>query len=76
MAVGSIVDRPVCVDDRFEAREHICLTLSFDHDLIVGVAFSTGQFVVMIGGFMVISLLAAGVTVAVFRGISDTPEPT
>lgn len=44
--------------------------------LRVGVAFSTGQFVVMIGGFMVISLLAATVTVAVFRGISDTPEPT
>ncbi|NJO82576.1 MAG: hypothetical protein HC828_06925 [Blastochloris sp.] len=44
--------------------------------LQLGVAFSMGQFVVMIGGFMVISLLAAMVTVSVFRGISATLEPT
>lgn len=36
VAVGSIVERPVCVDGRVEAREHLCLTLSFDHDLIDG----------------------------------------
>lgn len=36
VAVGSIVERPVCADGRVEAREHLCLTLSFNHDLIDG----------------------------------------
>lgn len=34
--LGSIVERPVLVDGRTEAREHLCLTLSFDHDIIDG----------------------------------------
>lgn len=37
--------------------------------LQVGVTFSTVQFVVIIGGFVVMSLLAAGVTIAVIRQI-------
>jgi pyruvate/2-oxoglutarate dehydrogenase complex dihydrolipoamide acyltransferase (E2) component len=36
VAVGSIVERPVCIDGGIEAREHLCLTLSFDHDIIDG----------------------------------------
>ncbi len=36
VAVGSIVERPVLVDGRLEAHEHLCLTLSFDHDIIDG----------------------------------------
>ncbi len=39
--------------------------------LRVGVEFNMMQFVVIIGGFVAMSLLAAGVTVAVFRQISD-----
>lgn len=41
--------------------------------LRVGVAFSTVQFVVMIGGFVAMGLLAAGVLVAVLRHIHDVP---
>ncbi len=36
VAVGSIVERPVCIEGRSEVREHLCLTLSFDHDIIDG----------------------------------------
>ena len=36
VGVGSIVERPVCINGRFEAHEHLCLTLSFDHDIIDG----------------------------------------
>lgn len=36
VAVGSIVKRPVCCGGRLEEREHLCLTLSFDHDVIDG----------------------------------------
>jgi pyruvate/2-oxoglutarate dehydrogenase complex dihydrolipoamide acyltransferase (E2) component len=36
IAVGSIVERPVCIDGALTAREHLCLTLSFDHDIIDG----------------------------------------
>lgn len=42
--------------------------------LQVGVAFSTSQFIVMIGGFVTMSLLAAGVTLAVFRQIGAHPD--
>ena len=43
--------------------------------LRVGVVFSMEQVIVMIGGFLVMSLLAAGVTVAVFRQIGAAGEP-
>ncbi|MBD3165610.1 dehydrogenase [bacterium] len=36
MAVGTIVPRVVMVDGNPEEREHVCLTLSFDHDIIDG----------------------------------------
>lgn len=36
VAVGSIVERPVLRDGAFEAREHLCVTVSFDHDIVDG----------------------------------------
>lgn len=36
VAVGGIAPRPVLVEGRLEEREHLCLTLSFNHDLIDG----------------------------------------
>jgi len=36
LAVGSIVERPRLVDGTIEAREHLCLTFSFDHDIVDG----------------------------------------
>lgn len=36
VTVGSIVERPVLVDGTLASREHLCLTLSFDHDIIDG----------------------------------------
>ena len=36
LSVGSIVNRLVLVDDKIESREHLCLTASFDHDIIDG----------------------------------------
>lgn len=42
--------------------------------LRTGVVFRMEQVVVMIGGFLVMSLLAAGVTAGVFRQINDAEE--
>lgn len=36
LTVGSIVNRVVEIEGRFESREHLCLTFSFDHDIIDG----------------------------------------
>lgn len=36
VAVGSIAKRPALVDGVLQEREHLCLTLSFDHDIIDG----------------------------------------
>ena len=36
VAVGSIVERPVLVEGELQKREHLCLTLSFNHDIIDG----------------------------------------
>ncbi|MFW5756483.1 MAG: 2-oxo acid dehydrogenase subunit E2 [Tangfeifania sp.] len=36
VTIGGIVDRPVWKDNKPENREHICLTLSFDHDIVDG----------------------------------------
>lgn len=46
VAVGGIVGRPVVVEGRLEEREHLCLTLSFDHDIVDGApaARFTGRF--------------------------------
>lgn len=34
--VGSISKKVIEIDDRFEAREHLCLTVSFDHNIVDG----------------------------------------
>jgi pyruvate/2-oxoglutarate dehydrogenase complex dihydrolipoamide acyltransferase (E2) component len=34
--VGSIIERPVLITDKVEAHEFLCLTLSFNHDIIDG----------------------------------------
>ena len=36
VTVGGIASRPVIVEGRLEAREHLCLTISFDHDILDG----------------------------------------
>lgn len=36
VAVGAIAKRPAIIDGRLEEHEHLCLTLSFDHDIIDG----------------------------------------
>jgi len=36
LTVGGIGRRPVLVDGRLEEHEFVCLTLSFDHDLVDG----------------------------------------
>jgi len=36
VTVGSIVARPVLVDGAIEEREHLCLTVSFNHDIVDG----------------------------------------
>jgi pyruvate/2-oxoglutarate dehydrogenase complex dihydrolipoamide acyltransferase (E2) component len=36
ITIGGIVDRIVASDGGFEKREHLCLTLSFDHDIVDG----------------------------------------
>lgn len=36
VSVGSIVHRPVAAQDRIELREHLCLTVTFNHDVVDG----------------------------------------
>jgi len=36
VTVGGIVERPVLHDGHLEAREHLCLTVSFDHAIVDG----------------------------------------
>ncbi len=36
VTVGSFVDRPVLHEGHIENREHLCLTVSFDHDIVDG----------------------------------------
>ncbi|MCF8223717.1 MAG: 2-oxo acid dehydrogenase subunit E2 [Bacteroidales bacterium] len=36
ITIGSIVDRLVNIEGSPEAREHLCLTISFDHDIVDG----------------------------------------
>jgi pyruvate/2-oxoglutarate dehydrogenase complex dihydrolipoamide acyltransferase (E2) component len=36
VAVGSIVGRPAAIDGKLVEREHLCLTIAFDHGLIDG----------------------------------------
>lgn len=36
ITIGGIAPRPFEVDGRIEIREHLCLTVSFDHDIVDG----------------------------------------
>ncbi|MCO6450005.1 MAG: 2-oxo acid dehydrogenase subunit E2 [Caldilineales bacterium] len=36
VTVGGIVHRPCVIDGRLESREHLCLTITFDHDVVDG----------------------------------------
>jgi pyruvate/2-oxoglutarate dehydrogenase complex dihydrolipoamide acyltransferase (E2) component len=36
VTVGGIVERPSVSDGRIETREHLCLTVSFNHDIVDG----------------------------------------
>jgi pyruvate/2-oxoglutarate dehydrogenase complex dihydrolipoamide acyltransferase (E2) component len=36
VAIGGIVERVIPVGNGFESREHLCLTVSFDHDIVDG----------------------------------------
>ncbi len=36
VSVGSIISRPVQVDAELDSREHLCLTVSFDHNIVDG----------------------------------------
>ena len=36
VAVGAIANRPVLIDGDWQEREHLCLTLSFNHDIVDG----------------------------------------
>lgn len=36
VAVGAIAKRPVLIEGKLQEREHLCLTLSFNHDIIDG----------------------------------------
>jgi pyruvate/2-oxoglutarate dehydrogenase complex dihydrolipoamide acyltransferase (E2) component len=36
VTVGSIVERPTVCEGRVEAREHLCLTVTFNHDIVDG----------------------------------------
>jgi pyruvate/2-oxoglutarate dehydrogenase complex dihydrolipoamide acyltransferase (E2) component len=36
VAVGAIARRPALIDGALQEREHVCLTLSFDHDIVDG----------------------------------------
>jgi len=36
VTVGAVAQRPGVVDTRVEAREHLALTLSVDHDVVDG----------------------------------------
>lgn len=46
VAVGGIAKRPRVVESRLEEPEHLCLTISFDHDILDGApaARFTSQF--------------------------------
>ena len=36
VAVGGIVERPCLSDEKLEMREHLCLTVTFNHDIVDG----------------------------------------
>jgi pyruvate/2-oxoglutarate dehydrogenase complex dihydrolipoamide acyltransferase (E2) component len=52
VAIGAIAKRPLLVDGRLEEREHLCLTISFDHDIVDGApaARFTARFAELLAG--------------------------
>lgn len=36
LTIGGINEKVIQVEDKFESREHLCLTASFDHDIVDG----------------------------------------
>jgi pyruvate/2-oxoglutarate dehydrogenase complex dihydrolipoamide acyltransferase (E2) component len=36
VTIGGIEQKPLLRDGRLESREHLCLTVTFDHDIIDG----------------------------------------
>ena len=36
VTLGGIVKRPMMINDRLENREHLCVTISIDHDIVDG----------------------------------------
>ncbi len=73
VTVGGIAERPVRVGEGLEPREHLCLTLSFDHDLIDGApaAEFTNRFVALLAsGDALRDMIAADDAVA-----RDLPTP-
>ena len=36
LTIGSISNKVVEIDGKFESREHLCITASFDHDIVDG----------------------------------------
>ena len=36
VAVGGIVERPCIVEGQLESREHLCLTVTFNHEIVDG----------------------------------------
>ncbi|MEZ4862784.1 MAG: 2-oxo acid dehydrogenase subunit E2 [Caldilineaceae bacterium] len=52
VAVGSIAKRPALINGVLQEREHLCLTLSFNHDIVDGApaARFTGHFTALLAG--------------------------
>jgi len=50
VAVGAIAKRPALIDGRMEEREHLCLTVSFDHDIVDGAP--AARFTSRFGGLL------------------------
>lgn len=62
VTVGGIVERPAVREDCLEAREHLCLTVSFDHELVDGAP--AARFISRLAG-----LIASG------EGLRDAVAP-
>jgi pyruvate/2-oxoglutarate dehydrogenase complex dihydrolipoamide acyltransferase (E2) component len=54
IALGGIVEKPGVIDGCIEIRDYLCLTISFDHDIIDGAPaarFTTRLSELIAGGF-------------------------
>ena len=59
VAIGSISKKPVLVDGNLQEHEFLCLTISFDHDIVDGApaARFTRRFAELLSGGMELSEL-------------------